>query len=178
MNDQFCPSCGNRLAGFDDRGTQRQRCRVCGIVSYRNPTVGVAVILLRDDRLLLTQRRCGRWCIPCGHVEWAEDVEVAARRELREETGLTCELIRIYAVQSNFHDPTSHTVGVWYLGQEMGGSLSAGDDAMQAEFVGLNNLPELAFPTDKTVIDQLASELNCGPSQFGSHRFVFGLNSR
>jgi 8-oxo-dGTP diphosphatase len=163
MTFRFCPHCGSGLTYFDHRGTQRQRCEECGFVRYRNPTVGVAVILLRDHRLLLTQRRCGRWCIPCGHVEWTEDVEAAARRELQEETGLTCELLRVYAVQSNFHDLTSHTVGVWYLGQEMGGSLSAGDDAMQAKFFALTNIPELAFPTDKTVIDQLASELNCGP---------------
>lgn len=160
---QFCPICGERLEKFRYREEQSQRCEACGFVRYRNPSVGVAVILLRDHRLLLTQRRSGRWCIPCGHVEWTEDVAAAARRELQEETGLICELIRVYAVQSNFHDPTSHTVGVWYLGQEMGGSLSAGDDAMQAKFVDLNAPPKLAFPTDKTVIDQLASERNCGP---------------
>jgi ADP-ribose pyrophosphatase YjhB (NUDIX family) len=103
-------------------------------------------------------------------VEWTEDVEAAARRELQEETGLTCELIRVYAVHSNFHAPASHTVGVWYLGQEVGGSLSVGDDAMQADFVDLNNVPELAFPTDKTVIDQLASEFNSRPVVSASRR--------
>ena len=164
MTYQFCPHCGNRLAACDDRGTPRQRCAECGVVHYRNHTVGVAVILLRDHRVLLTQRRCGRWCIPCGHVEWHEDVKTAARRELQEETGLSCELIRVYAVQSNFHAPESHTVGVWYLGQEMGGSLSAGDDAIRADFFNLSNIPELAFPTDKLVIEQLDSTLQRRPA--------------
>ena len=159
MTYQFCPHCGNRLAAFDDQGTPRQRCSDCDRIHFRNPTVGVAVILLRDHRVLLTQRRCGRWCIPCGHVEWHEDVETAAGRELHEETGLKCELIRVFNVQSNFHDPASHTVGVWYLGRETGRALSAGDDALRAEFVDLNDIPELAFPTDNVVIEQLATAM-------------------
>lgn len=159
MKYRFCPSCGNRLTGSDALDARRQECNGCGFVRYRNPTVGVAVILLRDHHILLTQRRCGRWCIPCGHVEWTEDVEEAACRELREETGLTCELIRVYSVQSNFHDDTNHTVGVWYLGRETGGTLAAGDDAIKAEFIDLKDPTELAFPTDRTVINQLAHEL-------------------
>lgn len=171
MTYQFCTHCGNRLAAFDERGIPRRRCSECGIVHYRNPTVGVAVILLRDHRILLTQRRYGDWCIPCGHVEYREDIETAARRELQEETGLICELIRVYAVQSNFHDSEDNTVGVWYLGQEMGGSLSAGDDAMRAEFVDLSNIPDLAFPTDKVVIEQLTSTLQ-QPSIASTQQFI------
>ena len=34
----------------------------------------------------------GRWCIPCGHVDWGEDIREAARREMKEETGLIVEI--------------------------------------------------------------------------------------
>ena len=52
---------------------------------------GVAVVLLKNDELLLVKRNGsyeGLWCIPCGHVEYDEDIRVAAKREFKEETGL------------------------------------------------------------------------------------------
>ena len=84
---QFCPKCGGGLQVRNGRLV----CEKCGFILYRNPTVGVAVILLHGDRILLGRRSRGRyegaWCIPCGHVEWGEEVRTAARREFLEETG-------------------------------------------------------------------------------------------
>ena len=85
---QYCPLCSQALTTFHDGERLRRRCENCGWVHYRNPTAGVAVILLHDDELLLGRRRSGGWCIPCGHVEWDETIKEAARREIHEETGL------------------------------------------------------------------------------------------
>ena len=40
------------------------------------------------------------WCIPCGHVEWDEQVKEDAIRETREENGLLVTLDEVLAVQS------------------------------------------------------------------------------
>ena len=152
---RFCPHCSAPLTWFVDGQRVRQRCPECDYVLYKNPTVGVAVIIIERGRILLAQRRCGRWCIPCGHVEWDETIESAARRELKEETGLDCELIRVVDVRSNFHNPTNHTVGVWYLGRRTGGMLNSGDDATAVAFWPGTALPELAFPTDVSVLSGL-----------------------
>ena len=74
-------------------GLPRPSCAACGFVHFRNPVVGVAVVLLDDaGRILLGRRSAGgnvgEWCIPCGYVEWGEDIREAARREFREETGI------------------------------------------------------------------------------------------
>ena len=156
---QFCPKCSGRLEMLHGRLV----CQGCGYIFYRNPTVGVAVILREGQTILLGRRARGRykgaWSIPCGHLEWGEEVRSAARREFLEETGLEVEIGPVYTVHSNFHDPKSLTVGIWFRGSLIGGSLQGADDLDAVDYFPLSSLPEsLAFPTDKLVLEQLREE--------------------
>ena len=154
----YCPHCSTKLVELvDHEGVRRRKCADCEWIQYRNPTVGVAVILIHERRVLLGRRREGSWCIPCGHVEWDESIEVAAVREFEEETGLIVNLKSIFAVKSNFHDREHQTVGIWFLGQSSKGNLRAGDDLVQVEYFACDQLPELRFPTDQQVLEELRS---------------------
>lgn len=137
----------------------RYRCLSCARIHYRNPAVGVAVVITDGDEILLGRRArsryAGLWCIPCGYVEWGEEIRDAARREMAEETGLEVQAGEVLAVYSNFHDPDSLTVGVWFRGRVVGGSMTAGDDLDRLAFFPLRQPPPLAFPTDARVIAEL-----------------------
>jgi len=156
---RYCPFCGGRLS-FKGAGPSRPYCPSCGFVHYLNPTVGVAVVVVEKGRILLGRRNRppfpGYWCIPCGHVEWGEDVREAARREFLEETGLVVEVGDVVEVLSNFHNPLSLTVGVWFWGKVVGGVLKPGDDLDEVGFFDLDKIHvPLAFPTDEVVIDKI-----------------------
>jgi 8-oxo-dGTP diphosphatase len=157
---RHCPGCGGKLQRQTINGQVRLVCTACGRVHYRNPAVGVAVIVRRGGEILWGRRAGGKyqgsWCIPCGYVEWGEEVRAAAAREFLEETGLTVEVGEVAAVHSNFHDPQRLTVGIWFAGKVIGGRLAPGDDLDDARFFPLNAPPgPLAFPTDQVVLEEL-----------------------
>ncbi len=106
------------------------------------PTVGV--VCLKGDQVLLIKRgtppRLGQWSLPGGRIEWGEAVDVAALRELKEETGVEAELTSLLDVVDGVFtsretgETTRHYVMIDYAARWTGGEPVAGDDAADARF--------------------------------------------
>lgn len=119
------------------------------------PALTVDVVLISRDkqsRVLLIKRAKnpfeGRWAIPGGFVEEGETLAEAARRELKEETGLVVgELEQLYTAGDPGRDPRGWTVSVAYLVRVDAKSAKpkAGDDAKRVKWFPLDDLPPLAF---------------------------------
>ncbi len=159
---RYCPRCAATMG--TKPGTRHARCTACGFTHYQNPAAGVAIVV-RDDwgRVLMGKRATGEWaglwCIPCGYVEWDEDIRDAAVREFEEETGLRVRTDDVVAVHSNFHNPRQHTVGTWFEGEVVGGELQPRDGELsELAYVDPAAPPPLAFPTDGLVLAKLAAE--------------------
>lgn len=110
------------------------------------PTVGV--VCLRGGEVLLIRRgtppRLNQWSLPGGRLEWGETLEVAALRELKEETGVEAELLGLLDVVDGVFparpggEITRHYVMIDYAARWTGGEAVAGDDAAEAKFVTLD----------------------------------------
>ncbi|SHJ04579.1 ADP-ribose pyrophosphatase YjhB, NUDIX family [Malonomonas rubra DSM 5091] len=162
MEFNYCPCCGGRITHKEFDTLIRHYCEQCERIHYRNPIVGVAIIIMQAGKILLARRNnsyAGKWCIPCGYVEWDEDVRNAAIREFAEETGLEATIDRVFNVHSNFHDKGSQTVGIWFLGQMVGGEIKAGSDVDEVAWFDLDDPPEMAFPTDCLILNELKDSL-------------------
>jgi 8-oxo-dGTP diphosphatase len=90
----------------------------------------------------------GRWAIPGGFVHPDESVDAAARRELSEETGLKeVYLEQLYTFGEPKRDPRGRVVTVAYFALTTSADAvpRAGDDAAEARWHPMNDLPPLAF---------------------------------
>jgi len=130
---------------------------------YPRPAVTADIAVLRLDELpelMLIQRKDPpfeeMWALPGGFMEMEETLEEAARRELKEETGIRAgELIRFDTYDKPGRDPRGRTITqvfVMIWKQEMG-LPKAGSDAARLQWFGLNKLPELAFDHKQIVAD-------------------------
>jgi len=118
------------------------------------PVVGVGVVCLRGAEVLLIRRgkppRAGEWSLPGGRIEWGESARAAALRELREETGVEAELLGLVdVVDGLFSGPDGvvarHYVLVDYAARWLSGEPQAGDDALEARFHPLADVPGLGM---------------------------------
>lgn len=108
------------------------------------------VVFDAAGRLLLIRRKhapfAGQYALPGGFVEVGETVAEAALRELKEETGIEGEVIRLIGVYSDpGRDPRGHTVSAAFLVRTNANAARAGDDAAGAEFVSDWRAQTLAF---------------------------------
>ena len=124
---------------------------------YPRPALSVDVVIftLRENRLhvLLIQRGeqpfAGMWALPGGFVNMDERLEEAAFRELKEETGLShAYLEQLYTYGDPKRDPRGRVVTVAYFALIPAGApfrAEGGDDASQARWFAIDNIPPLAF---------------------------------
>ena len=118
------------------------------------------VVFDERGRVLLIRRKNdpfkGRYAFPGGFIEVGETAENAALRELKEETGIQANNLRLIGVYSDPNrDPRHHSITVAYLVSVHGQTPKAGDDAATAEFVEDATKEKLAFDHDIILRDAL-----------------------
>src|SRR5690606_16547665 len=135
------------------------------------PVTGVGAIVLQQDEVLLVRRgtapQKGLWSLPGGALELGESLHQAVRREVMEETGLD---VRVLEFAGAFERITKdddgeiqyHYVLLDYLCEIVGGTLAAGDDAAEAEWVNRAGLGDRTLTPGVEAVIETAFRLREG----------------
>jgi 8-oxo-dGTP diphosphatase len=126
------------------------------------PVVGVGAVVVRDGRALIVKRahepRKGEWSLPGGMLDLGESLADAARREVREETGLDVRLGPIIETFDRVHRDEEgriryHFVIVDFVCWADGGEAVAGSDADAVAWVTADQIDDYGVnPHAKAVI--------------------------
>lgn len=111
----------------------------------------VAAVLMRGNSMLLIRRKyppaVGKWSLPGGVIEPGEGLAEAARRELKEETGLDAEPVGVLWVLNNVVLDRAGKVKYHYLiidilfdSNSMRGDLAASGDASDVSWLSFNDI--------------------------------------
>ena len=149
----YCATCGGPLAPFDDHGVRRARCPA-GHVAYENSKPCVGAVIRRGDRVLLSKRaqepHAGSWDLPGGFLESGEHPEEGILREIREETGLRAEVVRLLGVGTGKYGEHDTLNLVYEVAVE--GDAVAADDSMELRWFPLDALPAMAFEHERELL--------------------------
>lgn len=126
------------------------------------PKIAVnAVVFNGAGEVLLAKRTDnGFWCVPGGHVDLGETLEVACLRELYEETGLKGKVLRLVGIYSDpagslhiAQGPEWHTIRVSFLCQITGGTIRPSEETSEIAYFPLEALPPLITDHARRVKD-------------------------
>jgi 8-oxo-dGTP diphosphatase len=100
--------------------------------------IAAGVLIVENEKVLLVRHQkegvYDFWVAPGGGAEGNEDLIATAQREVKEETGLQVEVMKLAYVEE-FSNPHTRELKVWFTGRVIGGSLNANSVEAQREFI-------------------------------------------
>ncbi len=136
-------------------GKDRLACSTCEFVHWNNPKPVTATVVPLNGGIVLVKRKyepyVGDWCLPGGFIEASEHPAESAAREVLEETGVEIQISRL--LDATAPGRGINVVILFYEGKPIGGSLSPGDDASEAQTFSKSDLPSnIAFDLHRQII--------------------------
>ncbi len=140
-----CARCGRPVSRDRSRTPPHIACARCRYLLFDYPRACVGTLVVKERELLVLVRdhrpRRGFLDLPGGFLEAGEDLEAAARRELREETGLTVGALRPFGLYWDEYPLDGFgrfpTLNLYWLARWRRGEPRAADDAAAARWLSL-----------------------------------------
>jgi 8-oxo-dGTP diphosphatase len=159
----FCPICGTSLQIGMIEGKERKYCPKCDFVDYKNPLPVALAIAVKDKDFLLIKRglppRKGMWASPSGFIEIGETAEEACLRELKEETGVSGEIVKLVGVvRREDKEVYGDMLVVEYLVKVGNEELKPGSDVDDVRFFSVAELPDYYVELFSNIIKEIQEQ--------------------
>ncbi|WP_321389137.1 NUDIX hydrolase [Emcibacter sp.] len=131
------------------------------------PIVAVGVVVFKGENVLLIRRskppKLNQWSIPGGAQDVGEPLEETAAREVLEETGIRFTDLKLvdaldFIDRDDNNSIRHHYTLIDYTARYENGEIRAGDDAKEARWVPLADLPDYGLWDDTIRIIRMACE--------------------
>jgi ADP-ribose pyrophosphatase YjhB (NUDIX family) len=137
---------------------------------YLTPKVDVRGVVFRNDRILMVKETIdGCWSLPGGWADVGLTASEVVVKEVFEESGLEVRAGRLLAVldkKCHPHPPDLYYVyKLFFLCEEMGGSLQKGMETSEVKFFPRNRLPELSVGRNTVNQVDMMFELKNNPGE-------------
>ena len=117
----------------------------CNENGYQTPKIDTRAAIFKDEKILLTHENNGTWSLPGGWCDVLESVASNIIKEVKEETGLDVETIKIFAVQDrNKHNKPIYAYGVckiFVLCNVIGGEFIENIETTEIKYFSLDEIP-------------------------------------
>ena len=127
-------------------GLEKVKDLFCNEKGYQTPKIDTRAAIFKNNKILLTHENNGTWSLPGGWCDVLESVKTNTIKEVKEETGLDVETVKIIAVQDrNKHNKPIYAYGVckiFVLCNVIGGKFIENIETTGIEYFELNKLPQ------------------------------------
>lgn len=117
----------------------------CNENGYQTPKIDTRAAIFKDDKILLTHENNGTWAMPGGWCDVLESVKSNTKKEVKEETGLDVETIKIISIQDrNKHNKPIYAYGVckiFVLCNVIGGEFIENIETTEIKYFSLDEIP-------------------------------------
>ena len=117
----------------------------CNENGYQTPKIDTRAAIFKDEKILLTHENNGTWSLPGGWCDVLESVASNTIKEVKEETGLDVETIKIISIQDrNKHNKPIYAYGVckiFVLCNVIGGEFIENIETTEIKYFSLDKIP-------------------------------------
>ncbi len=135
-----------KIAEKSDISLEKVKDLFCNETGYQTPKLDTRAAIFQGDKILLTHENNGTWSLPGGWVDVLETAKSNTIKEVKEETGLDVETVRLIAVQDrNKHNKPLYAHGIWKvftLCEQVGGEFVENIETTEIKYFGLDELPD------------------------------------
>lgn len=118
----------------------------CNEIGYQTPKIDTRAVIFKDNKILLTHEKNGTWSLPGGWCDVLESVKSNTLKEVKEETGLDVETIKIIAIQDrNKHNKPIYAYGickVFVLCNVIGGEFIENIETTEIAYFSIDEIPD------------------------------------